>query len=178
VSSPVHLCWSNSSSSPSVLQENPPRPLELHTLPLPGTTSEKTIRSTTTTLPMLISTAEVIKREYLVLLAQAREEDQLARRRAAKGKGKATVSDETGEQDVEMDEEMEAGNETGPAEAGGEGDAESKWFDRGLFQYNESGCLEDLPGWGDKVVEAPRDAQKEAERELERLKGVLGGKVG
>ena len=116
---------------------------------------------------MLISSVEVIKREYLVLLAAAREEAELARRRA-KGKGKAVPEEDEG--DVEMAE----GNEGEEAGAG-----EGKWWDRGLFQYNESGCVEDLPKYGQGGGGGERLSEvEEAERELERLKGVLGGKVG
>lgn len=49
---------------------------------------------------------------------------------------------------------------------------------RGLWQYNETGCLEDLEGDIGAVEVGERDTVREAELALERLKEVLSGKVG
>lgn len=46
----------------------------------------------------------------------------------------------------------------------------------GLWQYNETGCLEDLEEY--RVLPDERNELAEAERALERLQDVLGGKTG
>lgn len=48
----------------------------------------------------------------------------------------------------------------------------------GLWQYNETGCLEDIEAYRQAGLEVERDELREAERALERLKDVLGGKAG
>ncbi|KAL7412002.1 hypothetical protein BDY24DRAFT_394266 [Mrakia frigida] len=158
------------------LQENPPRPLTMHTLPpTPTPTSAEPLASsstfkpkpskarsnTTHLIPKLISTVEIVKREYLALLALDREAQRLRLREVAKGKGKEV------EKDVSMEDDDE--EERGEEEEGM----------RGLWQYNETGCLEDLEE--DTSAEeggGERDSVREAELALERLKEVLSGKVG
>jgi len=97
-----------------------------------------------------------VKREYLALLAQEIEEQRLHLRELAKGKGKAKDVSMEGE---EEEEETEGGM-------------------RGLWQYNETGCLEDLEEVDGAGEEGERDEVREAELALERLKEVLSGKVG
>lgn len=48
----------------------------------------------------------------------------------------------------------------------------------GLWQYNETGCLEDLEEYRSRGSEATRDPVSEANRAFERLKSALESKAG
>ena len=91
------------------------------------------------------------------MLANEREEERLRLLSKTKGKGKEDVSMD--EEEVEEERERERGM-------------------RGLWQYNETGCLEDLESVETGAGEGERDEVREAELALERLKEVLSGKVG
>jgi hypothetical protein len=166
-----------SSTSTSLSTDHPQQ------LQQPKQESTKPRHPITNTIPKLISVAEIIKREYAKLVV----EQALAGPPSSAEPASDVLPSQSEESQVN-ETQTRKGKEKSEGEGGKKAKkAKAKGESRGIWQYNETGCVEDLSlagepgleGWTrSKRVGGEEEGIEETEQALERLKHALGGKTG